>query len=257
MSGFNRPPNSVGYGHPPKHTRYKKGTSGNPSGRPKGSKNKMQFGNRKLDKSILKQAELLVRVNGKNGAEHVSLLEAMIRSMMLSAAQGKLGFQKLSLAMIDKAEERKAQEDQDNIEFVIRVNKENNLKRERALALKDFERAESILPLEEHLGIDPVTLEIMLTGPCDADEKALWDKTWASKRDSEALVHKLMSKLKRCPMDKGLLVEIGAANQQILEANIILYKRWLRPLEELIPCQYDRKEFEEMLTEVSKRHKIP
>lgn len=29
----------VGYGKPPKHTRYRKGASGNPAGRPKGQRN--------------------------------------------------------------------------------------------------------------------------------------------------------------------------------------------------------------------------
>jgi hypothetical protein len=32
-------PYSVGYGRPPKHTRFKPGRSGNPKGRPRGSRN--------------------------------------------------------------------------------------------------------------------------------------------------------------------------------------------------------------------------
>ena len=32
----------VGYGKPPKHSRFRPGKSGNPKGRPKGSKNKAQ-----------------------------------------------------------------------------------------------------------------------------------------------------------------------------------------------------------------------
>jgi len=36
-SDENQPKDKVGYGNPPKHTQFKKGQSGNPKGRPKGS----------------------------------------------------------------------------------------------------------------------------------------------------------------------------------------------------------------------------
>jgi len=39
MPGEKRHDFEVGYGKPPRHTRFKKGQSGNPRGRPSGSKN--------------------------------------------------------------------------------------------------------------------------------------------------------------------------------------------------------------------------
>src|SRR3712207_1749502 len=42
----------VGYGRPPKHTRFKKGQSGNAKGRPKKSKNMETLLLRELDRTI-------------------------------------------------------------------------------------------------------------------------------------------------------------------------------------------------------------
>lgn len=49
----------VGYGKPPKATRFKKGTSGNPAGRPRGSKNLNTLLNKELDQLVV------VRENGR------------------------------------------------------------------------------------------------------------------------------------------------------------------------------------------------
>lgn len=257
MSGFKYIPKSVGYGRPPKHSQFKEGTSGNPAGRPKGSKNKMQFGIGTLEKDIIMQADRMVDIKGQEGTERIPMREAIIRAILVSAAQGKLGAQKLGILMIEKAEERNRKRIEENVDFVNRLKSENKQKVKSLLAMGDVKRAESILPLEEHIGLDLYTYDVKFTGPIDENEKDLWDKTWASKRVAEAKVPKLISKLKQRPSDMSLLNVIGAVNQQIREANIILHKRWHRSLEELIPCQFERTEFEEMLAEVSKKYNIP
>jgi hypothetical protein len=43
---------AVGYGKPPKHTRFKPGESGNPSGRPKGTKNLKTIARREFEQKI-------------------------------------------------------------------------------------------------------------------------------------------------------------------------------------------------------------
>lgn len=75
-------PHEVGFGKPPRSNQFRKGVSGNPKGRPKGSKN---------ISSILAQMgrkQVKVTINGK--VRHISLLEAVIRQLGNQAANGDL-----------------------------------------------------------------------------------------------------------------------------------------------------------------------
>lgn len=70
----------IGHGKPPKHTRFKKGQSGNPKGRPKGSKGL---------KTVLME-ELAEKIDLKIGGkrQRMSQQRVVIKSLMTKAAKG-------------------------------------------------------------------------------------------------------------------------------------------------------------------------
>jgi Family of unknown function (DUF5681) len=72
----------VGYGRPPLERRYKPGCSGNPKGRPKGSRNAKTIVSGVVNKKVP------VRQNGK--VRHVTTLEAMLLAAAQSALKGDL-----------------------------------------------------------------------------------------------------------------------------------------------------------------------
>ena len=73
-------PKPVGYGSPPAHTRFKPGQSGNPRGRPKGTKN--------LKSDLLE--ELGERITLREGGQEVrvSKQRALIKSQVARALKG-------------------------------------------------------------------------------------------------------------------------------------------------------------------------
>jgi hypothetical protein len=98
----NPPEDKVGYGHPPKATRFQKGQSGNPSGRPAGIKSL---------RSVLEEAlaqRTTVRVQGR--PKKITKLEAMTRKLADLAVEGDARVLRLLLNEIRLAEQRAAEE---------------------------------------------------------------------------------------------------------------------------------------------------
>ncbi len=93
----------VGYKKPPKSTKFKKGKSGNPSGRPKGSKNKPTF--YPLDKSNLFEFQKQIINAGyeeiqvvKDGIPiSMNKIDALLAQLYKKAMNGDLGASKILL----------------------------------------------------------------------------------------------------------------------------------------------------------------
>lgn len=81
-SGMTEPTNAVGFGRPPESTRFKKGVSGNPKGRPKGSLN--------VATVFLKTLREKVVINEHGQRKTVTKLEAAFKQLVNKAAGGDL-----------------------------------------------------------------------------------------------------------------------------------------------------------------------
>src|SRR6267142_5105940 len=88
----------VGYRSPPEHTRFKKGQSGNPQGRPKGTLNIATV----LEGTL--REKVVINENGKR--KTVTKLEAAIKQLTNKATSGELKALQLLTALVRSAEER-------------------------------------------------------------------------------------------------------------------------------------------------------
>ena len=88
----------VGYGKPPPHSRFRKGQSGNPRGRPKGSKNLATIVGEALDQKVV--------VNEGGRRRKITKREAVITQLVNRSAQADLKATQMLLGLMHEIERR-------------------------------------------------------------------------------------------------------------------------------------------------------
>lgn len=73
-------PDAVGYGRPPKHSRFKPGQSGNPKGRPKGARSPRALWNELIEGTVV--------VNDGKRKRRITKRELIYSTLLTSAARG-------------------------------------------------------------------------------------------------------------------------------------------------------------------------
>ena len=99
----------VGYGKPPRHTRFKKGQSGNPQGRPKGSKNLPTLLSEALNESVV------VAENGRR--RKITMRQAIIKQLVKRSATADLRAMKILLDMVRDLESQTEPASPETAEF--------------------------------------------------------------------------------------------------------------------------------------------
>jgi hypothetical protein len=90
----------VGYRHPPKAGQFKKGQSGNPKGRPKGS--------RGLEKVVLDELKAKITVNENGRSKRVKKIEVIAKQVVNKAVTGDSKSIALLLGVSQRHEEKLA-----------------------------------------------------------------------------------------------------------------------------------------------------
>jgi len=101
-SKIDRDDYAVGYGRPPKHTRFQPGHSGNPKGRPQGTKN--------LKTDLLQELSELISISEGGKSKKLSKQRALLKSLAAKAIKGDARAMNILLNLMVRVLEISAEE---------------------------------------------------------------------------------------------------------------------------------------------------
>ena len=160
----------VGYGKPPKATRFKKGQSGNPRGRPKKKKAVPPHEDTSMDKLLEAEAWRTLRLSENGKTVELPAAQALVRSRFASALKGNRLSQR-NLHEILTERDKKAEAKKTDVYLFYR-----NLKRKGEAAIAEARKREEkppvLYPHPNDILLDPVQGKAYVLGP-ESPEEAL------------------------------------------------------------------------------------
>lgn len=115
----------IGYKKPPKHTRFKKGQSGNKKGRPKGAKGRLSYALPKehLKEIFMDEAYRMINIREDQKDVSMPMSKAIMRSIGVKAAKGNVHAQRLFTKLLLEIEAKNRTDAEDNMTFIIEYKK--------------------------------------------------------------------------------------------------------------------------------------
>jgi hypothetical protein len=191
-SGRDGGDDSVGYRRPPRQHRFKKGKSGNPSGRPKKAPEASLAA--RLDDLVLQEAFRPITVVENGRPTQMPAIQAVIRRLVAQAASGERGAQGWLLTLasgVEKAREKERQE----LFQAAREYKEGWRAELDEAARRGLKLPEPC-PHPDEVIFDVRNGALVFNGPANDHQKAIWDQQLERKRAAEEEVAAIEEELK-------------------------------------------------------------
>ncbi len=221
-SGSDAAPEEVGYGKPPIHSRFKPGQSGNPSGRPKGAKNKKPKDRfeEPLDQILLDEAYRDMLIQDGNGQRKMPAIQAVVRTVFHKALKGDHRSQRLMLEHTSRVEGRKRALAEAHVEAMMdyKLYWENELDRRQKRGIT----GPAPYPHPDDIILDFATGDVRIEGPLDKNEEEYVDLV-VIKNQAETFLEAAQAQAKEKPECEVIQERVGILSEkkQRIEAALV------------------------------------
>jgi len=209
----------VGYGKPPMGSRFAPGQSGNPRGRPKGSRNK-PLGPDRLREIILAEAYRSIKVHEGKRQISVPMATAVMRTVAVNAARGHVRAQQLFSKLLSDAEQARALQKKQWFDTALnyKLDWEDELDRRKQLGISGPEP----LPHPDDVQIDMRTGEVSILGPITRQAKAALDYLWDRAEQADRNIERLTAQLEKIRIrSMRAYVQDQIADEQLIRERIV------------------------------------